>query len=299
MRQSIESLLKEFNQKKQPSHANTLKFIGVNGYDIYNPSAPFFYKNKDLFIARVEKRDNEESKAVYFEKHGQVYVKRSNLKALDIQDPCITIIDGEYVVGGTYVYHEEGKTFWYTKFYKGKDLNDLKPVLDAPQGMKDVRMIQLNDGRIAVFTRPQGVKGGRGEIGFGIANHFSDISTAFIDDIGLLEQFIESEWGGANHLTILDEYTIGVLGHIANFSEENIRHYYAMTFKIDIRTGIPSPMKIIAKRDNFNPGPSKRPDLVDVLFSGALVKKNKNVYQLYVGVSDAEIQTIDVEDPFQ
>jgi len=298
MKQTIKELLQAFNHSHPPKNPKTLNFIGVDGYDVYNPSAPFVYEGKTLIIARVEKRDSEVSKAIFFEKKGDDFVIRKDLKPLDLQDPCITMIYGEYVIGGTYVYIEDGKAHWYTKFYIGKDLNNLKPSVKAPMGMKDVRFLELEDKRIAVFTRPQGEKGGRGKIGFDIANHYDDITTEFIDNAPLFDQFIDSEWGGVNHLILLDENTIGVLGHIANLSEGDVRHYYSMTFTVDINHRKPSPMKIIAVRDNFNPGPSKRDDLVDVLFSAALDFTTDGKTILYVGVSDAQVQTIEIKNPF-
>lgn len=298
MRQTIDSLLKTYNNSTQAKNPETIIFLGVEDYDVYNPSAPFTYKGKELILARVEKRDSEVSKSIYFEKGDNGYIKRDDLLPLDLQDPCITMIDGDYLVGGTYVYSEKGQTKWYTKFYKGSDLNALKPSLDSPNGMKDVRLLELTDKRIAVFTRPQGSIGGRGQIGFDIAPNYDTITAQFIEAAPLLEQFIESEWGGANHLIQLDDQTIGVLGHIANFTGNHIRHYYAMTFKVDISTKKASPMKIIATRSEFNPGPSKRDDLIDVLFSAGLVQKNEDLYELYVGVSDAEVQKIEVISPF-
>lgn len=298
MRQPIEILLKDYHQNELPKNPKTLVFKGVDGYDVYNPSSPFLFEGKELILARVEKRDSEVSKSVYFENQNGVYVKREDLMPLDLQDPCITKIGTDFVVGGTYVFHENGKVYWYTRFYKGDHPNNLKVSLNAPLGMKDVRLIELPDGRIGVFTRPQGEKGKRGQIGFDIAKSYDEVTTEFIDQAPLFDQFILTEWGGANHLMMLDDYTIGVLGHIANFSGNDIRHYYAMTFKVDIRTKQASPMKLIAAREHFNPGPSKRDDLIDVLFSAALVPLKKNTYTLYVGVSDAEVQTIEVSNPF-
>jgi len=298
MRQPIQKLLETFNKSPEPKNPYTPKFFGVDGFDVYNPSTLFDYEGNTLIIARVEKRDSEDSKAVYFEKRGNDFYLRSDIPTLDLQDPFITLIDNDYVVGGTYVYDDNGRTRWYTKFYKGPDLSSLQPSLDSPDGMKDVRLIQLKDKRIGVFTRPQGFKGKRGEIGFDIAPSYNHVTKEFIENAPLFEQFIESDWGGANQLLMLDDQTIGVLGHIATFSTGDVRHYYSMTFKVDVATKKASPMKLIAVRSNFNPGPAKRNDLIDVLFSGGLVPVNKHKYVLYVGVSDAEIQTIEVENPF-
>lgn len=299
MRQPIETLLKAYYGQDLPKNPQTLVFQGVDGYDVYNPSAPFEFEGKTLILARVEKRDSEVSQAVYFEWINDIYVRRTDLTPLDLQDPCITKIGSDYVVGGTYVFHENGQVRWYTRFYKGPHLNNLKVSLNAPMGMKDVRLIELPDGRIGVFSRPQGDKGKRGQIGFDIAANYDSVTTEFIDQAPLFDQFILTEWGGANHLILLDDHTIGVLGHIANFSGNDIRHYYAMTFTVDTRTKQASPMKLIAAREQFNPGPSKRQDLIDVLFSAALVPLSKNTYTLYVGVSDAEVQTIEVTNPFE
>ena len=58
-------------------------------------------------------------------------------------------------------------------------------------------------------------------------------------------------------------------------------------------------MKIIAMRCNFQDGPSKRPDLEDVIFSGGLVRLEGGKARLYCGVSDAEGHMITIDDPFQ
>lgn len=299
MKKTITSLLKDFrNSPEKPHHPKKLSFIGVEGYDVYNPTAPFLYQGKTLILARVEKRDSEISQAIFFEKKNDAYVKRDDLAILDLQDPCITLIDGQFIIGGTYVYHENNRTIWYTKFYKGSSLVDLEPFFDSPLGMKDVRLIELKDGRIGVFSRPQGDKGGRGKIGFDIIDNLDTLTRKIVDDAPLLEQFVDEEWGGANALYLLNNGHIGVLGHIANFSQGNIRHYYAMAFVVDPKTKQAKSMKIIAERDNFLPGPSKRDDLIDVLFSAGLVLHNQDSATLYVGVSDCEVQSIEIKNPF-
>ena len=96
MKQTIKELLQAFNHSHPPKNPKTLNFIGVDGYDVYNPSAPFVYEGKTLIIARVEKRDSEVSKAIFFEKNGDDFVIRKDLKPLDLQDPCITMMENMY-----------------------------------------------------------------------------------------------------------------------------------------------------------------------------------------------------------
>lgn len=111
-------------------------------------------------------------------------------------------------------------------------------------------------------------------------------------------QFIPEEWGGANELHRIAGGKIGVLSHIAGFDTEGNRHYYSTAFCFNPETGEYGPMKMIAERRNFQPGPSKRPDLEDVIFSGGLVRLGGGKAELYCGVSDAEGQKVLIDDPF-
>ena len=54
----------------------------------------------------------------------------------------------------------------------------------------------------------------------------------------------------------------------------------------------------MAERKDFLKGEYKRPDLIDVIFSGGLTRINED-YDLYVGTSDAEVQKITIKDPFK
>jgi hypothetical protein len=55
---------------------------------------------------------------------------------------------------------------------------------------------------------------------------------------------------------------------------------------------------VIARRSNFPDGPYKHLDLVDVIFSGGLVRKKGGLADLFVGASDAEAYVIEIPDPF-
>ena len=80
--------------------------------------------------------------------------------------------------------------------------------------------------------------------------------------------------------------------------ENNIRHYYPMAFAYDPALHKTTPIKLIATRAMFPDGPAKRPDLIDVLFSGGLVRHRNGRATLYTGVSDAEAHCIEIPDPF-
>jgi len=134
--------------------------------------------------------------------------------------------------------------------------------------MKDLRFVEQADGSIGIFTRPQGVKGGRGKIGYTAVDSLKEITHKLIDEAPILDQqFFDDEWGGSNEIHLLSNGLLGVLGHIAQFDEEGNRHYYPMVFAFNPDNRSYSDMEIIAERANFVKGPAKRTDLVDVVFS--------------------------------
>jgi hypothetical protein len=165
--------------------------------------------------------------------------------------------------------------------------------------MKDIRLVELENGRIGVFTRPMMVEGARALIGYTEIGALEELTEENISAAKLLRhQFLPEEWGGANEAHLLPNGIIGVLGHIARMEDNNIRHYYPMVFAYHSVDHRYTPIKLIATRSMFPEGPAKRPDLVDVIFSGGLVRHKDGTASLYTGVSDAESHVIEIPDPF-
>ncbi|MGD0767548.1 MAG: DUF1861 family protein [Tepidisphaeraceae bacterium] len=288
-----------------PSHMEThaLEFEQVDGRDVYNITAPFRLNGKTLLIGRVEKRDTEISEIVVFEK------ARSNgwtpcfthSSFQGLQDPCVTWAGDELVLGGVRfpVPLEKGGYGCVMEFYRGSSLEGLRHFLSGPLGMKDIRFKQLPDGRVAIFSRPQGAVGGRGKIGFTIAPSWDAITAEMIARATLFKgQWLKEEWGGVNEAHQLANGQLGVLGHIACFDGQGNRHYYPMAFAVDLRTRQPSAIRIIARRSFFPPGSSKRPDLVDVVFSGGIIRNGDGTANLYAGTSDTAAAVVKLPDPF-
>lgn len=299
---TCEQLLEEFQLNSQPVHAEKIVFTGVGEKDVYNISAPFEDEGELVIAGRVESRDSEHSDVYFFVERNGEWVPRENAPVLELQDPFFTAIAGELIVGGVQIFPHpinKGQLGWRTVFYKGQSIAGLQEFAKGPDGMKDLRLVELKDGSIGVLTRPQGEKGGRGKIGWTRISSLAELTLDVINDAPLLEnQFIDEEWGGANEPHLLKNGLVGVLGHIASFDEDGNRHYYPMVFALDPETGEVSDMKLIATRSNFLPGPSKRPDLEDVVFSGGLVRKSDGSADIYAGISDAEAQKITIVDPF-
>ncbi|MFP5113888.1 MTP-1 family protein [Bacillaceae bacterium C204] len=300
--QTCEQLLEEYTTKTQPTSPEKIVFSGIGENDVYNISAPFEDEGELVIAGRVESRNSEHSNVYFFVKRKGEWVPRENAPVLELQDPFFTRIAGELVLGGVQIFPhptKQGQLGWRTVFYKGQSVASLQEFAKGPDGMKDLRLVELKDGSIGVLTRPQGEKGGRGKIGWTRISSISELTINVISEAPLLEgQFIEEEWGGANEPHLLANGLVGVLGHVASFDDEGNRHYYPMVFALDPETGTFSDMELIATRSQFLPGPSKRPDLVDVVFSGGLVRKPDGTADIYAGISDAEAQKITIVDPF-
>lgn len=300
---TCQALLQEF-MALNPMMTNTekLNFTGVGDKDVYNITAPFLDQNELVIAGRVEARDSEHSEIFFFINRDGAWMPREGAPTFKLQDPFFTRINGELIVGGVQIYPHptiEHALKWRTVFYKGNNIQQLELFFTGPDGMKDLRLVELQDGSIGIFTRPQGDKGGRGKIGFTRVDCLDNLSIELIDAAPLLQgQFIDEEWGGANEAHLLANGLIGVLGHIACFDATEDRHYYPCVFAFDPQTGAHSNIQLIAIRDKFLPGATKRSDLVDVVFSGGIVRHGDGTATIYCGISDAEAHRITIQDPF-
>jgi hypothetical protein len=295
------TLLSRLN-RSVPVSARKLTFSGVGQRDVYNIAAPFELEGRQVIAGRVESREVEHSEIVFFAAANGIWQPIPAAATFPgLQDPCIAFIGGEIILGGVRfpVTVADGSTGWRMEFYRGTSLNNLKLFLEGPDKMKDIRLVELADEQIGVLTRPQGAKGGRGKIGFLIVPSLEAITAVAIQEAPLFEgQCRDDEWVGANEAHRLQNGMIGVLGHIAHFDEKEHRHYYAMVFCVDPRTGRATSPQIIASRSDFPDGPAKRPDLMDVMFSGGLVRHGSATATLYAGLSDVEAGCVLLTDPF-
>lgn len=297
----VDELLKTYREKEMESKAERLTFSGISDRDIYNITAPFHIDGKTYIAGRVERRDSEHSKVYFFFEEGEKWVLDESAPVFKLQDPFVTFINNELVFGGVEISEspeDPSVLEWRTIFYKGRNLNTLERIFVGPMGMKDIRLKQLADKQILVLTRPQGVVGGRGKIGITVIPSLDALSLEAIHEATLFDGLHgDEEWSGANEIHLLSDNKVGVLGHIAQFDEAGDRHYYAMTFEINLTNLQPTDLKIIAERKEFLPGPAKRPDLEDVIFSGGLLIEGE-LATLYAGISDAEAQKLTIPNPF-
>ena len=296
-----------------PRNGETLEFIGADGLDVYNLTAPFEIDGYLVIAARVEPREIQVSDIHFFRqdqsKNGSIcWVRISDAPVFtQMQDPCIARIGKEVVFGG--VRYPLGAcredSGWQMRFYRGDSLNNLKPFLDGPANMKDIRLVELQDGRVGVFTRPHegiGPDGAPikfGTIGFTVADSLDQITAEMIAMAPLIRnQVTAGEKVGANEIHLLRDGRLGVLSHAARDAEDG-QHYCATSFIFNPVTLEATPMKAIAHRAHFPTGPAKRATLEDVVFSGGLERRGNGVATIYCGLSDCECGCIEIEDPFE
>ncbi|MBC2156182.1 MTP-1 family protein [Listeria innocua] len=300
---SIETLLQFYRETKTASHTR-LELSGASDKDVYNITAPFTWLGKEYIAGRVEARDSEFAEVRFFENTAtDTYQLVENTTILALQDPFVTFVQEELIIGGVEVFPKEtDQTMldWRTNLYRATSLTDFEQIFTGPIGMKDLRVKELTDGRILVLTRPQGEKGGRGKIGAIVINSLADLTIEQIEKAPLLKRnFSGDEWGGGNEIHLLEDGRIGVLGHIACFDEAGDRHYYACSFCLNEDFTQIDQEKIIAERADFAPSEPKRPDLADVVFSGGLIRNSDGTAELYAGIGDSDAQKLTIPDPFK
>ncbi|THE13944.1 DUF1861 family protein [Bacillus timonensis] len=298
----VNELVTDYKRRQEEVKTEKLYFTGVGEKDVYNITAPFDDDGQTVIAGRVEGRDTEFSEVVFFIEKNGVWEPRENTKMFSLQDPFVSKIKGELVFGGVEVFENpenEKQLFWRTVFYRGKNINSLTKFAVGPLGMKDIRLFEYKDGKIGIFTRPQGEKGGRGIIGYFSIASLDELNAEIIDAAPLVKaHFLNEEWGGVNEAYVNEKGQVLALGHIASFDEEGNRHYYPITFEYVPSINEIRSMKIIAMRSDFPDGDAKRDDLVDVLFSGGLKFIEDGKAELYVGVSDAEAHKAVIPNPF-
>lgn len=300
---SVRQILQVYNSSFKK--ANRIKFTGTRGYDVYNITAPIKFGRVNYILGRVESRAIETGTRVMFfrrKKNSNYWVPAKGFPMFNLQDPFFTKIGKDYVLGGVEIEQRshEGSLKYRTVFYRGKTIKNLKKFANGPWGMKDIRLIKLRDGKIGVFTRPQGRKGGMGRIGFTVIDSLAHLSPRRLTAAPLLKGiFVKGEWGGVNEVHMLSNGKIGVLGHIARWtSDKRMRFYYPMVFAFDPDTREISNMRILVRRAELPEGEAKRADLYNVIFPGGLIRKGKGEAVLYAGVGDAEAYKIWIHDPF-
>jgi hypothetical protein len=318
--------------------ANSRRPVKASDMTHYNPSAPEYVliKGREVRVlaARAEERGSELSHIRFFEeKRGGSLLSRivdesipalsARSPMLKLQDPSLTIMDGDLYIGGVEVaFKNPGDKFLSYRhvIYKapGRELSALsaEPVFVGDWGKKGTRFERLRDGRYVVVSRPQGEVGGRGKIAWSLIDPIAGETFQQTMDRGIagakvLDSHVTAEeWQGPNKLYVLPDGNVMFLSHQASFSGEGNRDrdYVATCFFLDPVSGKHTQLDVILERKDLPGGiarGAKRPDLANVIYTsgfetnrdGSLKLNRDGTATLWFGEGDLLVGRAKVANP--
>ena len=300
-----------FEKNKRIYDSALLTFVGTEGYDVYNCSIPFRWNGKRYIYGRVERRNEwARSTAHLFEEDG-----RDRWRAVpgspvyQLEDPFTAKIGGQMILGGTHVRMKSGSIdTYYGYFYRGTDLNDLYYFTTGPDRMKDIRLVEMGDGRIGVFSRPRNgtyEDGAASAIGFTVISSVDELTSEVIENAPRLRGlFGPGEWGGPNQAYFLSSGKIGVIGHMswedtAPDDGETLQVYVNSSFVLDPETREVLDFRIIGCRSCYPASEPKLSRLRNCTFTSGIEMRPDGKADLYSGVCDAAEGRITVDYPFE
>ena len=281
-----------------------LAFRGVaDGYDVYNCSIPFSWGGTEYIFGRVEPHGKwASSVTMLFRRTGKdEWTRVLEFGTLELEDPYVARIRGELVVGGTRVMKVSGKVASYRgAFYRdnGKGPLHLEYFTTGPERMKDIRLVELKDGRIGVFSRPRGEDvrkkyGSESVIGFTTIGDLGELTPEAVENAPVVEGvFGKDEWGGCNQAYPMDDGRILVAGHLcfsgpkaANGIDRGV--YCNASFVFDPATHRATHIRLVATRSMYPVQEPKVPHLDDCVFTSGFVFNGDGTCDIYTGLCDA------------
>ena len=301
----------EFEQNKKIYESALLSFKDTDGFDVYNTSIPFEQGGGMYIFGRVERRSEwARSWVRLFERTGEdTYTLVPDSMIYQLEDPYITEVDGQFVLGGTHVRLKQGQIdTYYGYFYKGTDIHDLFYFTTGPDYMKDIRLVQMSGNKIGVFSRPRSEEirakyGSESIIGFTTINSLDELRSDVIECAPVIEGlFAKDEWGGCNQCYYLDSGYIGVIGHKCYKEMRDgieLLVYVNIAFVVDPDAQKCLNTKIIATRSCFPDYPAKKSDLTDCVFASGIVMRSDGKADLYSGLGDTAEGRAVIDYPFE
>ena len=255
---------------------------------------------------RVEKRHEwARSHVRLFEETGKdEFTLKTDSMIYQLEDPFVTFIEKEVVLGGTHVVYSRGRlSTFYGYFYRGTDIENLRYFTTGPVFMKDIRLVKLENG-IGVFSRPRNEEiekqyGSASIIGFTVIPDLDSLDETVIANAKMIPGlFGKGEWGGCNQCHLLDSGLIGVIGHKSYQSEDHLTVYVNTSFVFDpVRYRILDE-KIIAVRSSYPSCPAKIPNLIDCTFTSGIIMREDGKADLYGGLGDVAEGRVVIPYPF-
>lgn len=167
--------------------------------------------------------------------------------------------------------------------------------------MKDIRLVQLADKRIGVFSRTKTET--YACIGFTVINALQELTAKVIDAARPLSVLHAGAWGGVNQAYLLSSGKIGCIAHYSynakDSSDKPISVYVNYAFVLDPETYEADIEKIIGTRSCYPPYPVKADKLIDCAFSTGIVMRDDGKCDLYSGLGDTGEGRITIDYPFE
>ncbi|MCL2544835.1 MAG: DUF1861 family protein [Clostridia bacterium] len=299
-----------FDQNNPVRESAILAFDGVEGYDVYNCSIPFWWKGVRYIYGRVERRAEwARSWVRLFQETGpDAFTLVPGSMVYQLEDPFVSVIHGELVLGGTHVRYAQNQIDTYMGyFYKGADIADLQYFTTGPGGMKDIRLVELQNG-VGVFSRPRGEQvrrehGSASIVGFTVIPDLLSLSAEAVQRAPKVHGlFARGEWGGCNQCYLLESGYIGIIGHKSypqiGGGGQPLSVYVNVSFVLDPQNNTILDEKILATRKSYPPAPAKVPDLQDCVFASGITLREDGRMDLYSGLGDTCQGRAVIDDPF-
>ncbi len=336
-----------------------VKVTGNGDWDVYNISRPFSIENEQVVAVRYEPPfDLEKGKltdsSIVFGRwrpdKKEIELLKDCIK-LSGEDPTVVELpDGTVLIGLVETKVKGKETLYRTAFYHLKSLREgrfkklkdlagralglttsLKPKVVGPWGMKDIRLLPLDEERVLLFTRPQrkfgSVQARLGRVGAIVTTWselFKDTEKRLLaerngrEHIGLVEkapvflnQVAQNHWIGVNDAVLLKNGLVGVLAHTARWGtrktgDSKKRYYDAVCFVLDPKKLRVTELVLVLTRKDFPSDLSAKrsvgyPEdgLKNVIFPGGMKRQEDGTLSLFVGISDKHAGVAVVEDPFK
>ncbi|MGM9647370.1 MAG: DUF1861 family protein [Eubacteriales bacterium] len=299
-----------FEENKRIYESALLTFYGVEGFDVYNCSLPFTgVDGKRYIYGRVERPDEWANSVVrlFAETGKDTYALVENSMVYQLEDPFLQRIGGMLILGGTHVRKKRGGIdTYYGYFYRG-DETRMTYFTTGPDRMKDIRLIELPNGKIGLFSRPRNgtyTGGAKAQIGYTVIDSLDELDAEVIDTAPYLADVIGAgEWGGVNQAYLLKSGKIGVIGHMSyddhTADGQHLQVYVNTAFTVDPISRTASAVEIIGTKSCYPACAPKIPRLADCVFTTGILPREDGKVDLYSGVGDTAEGRIVIDDPFE
>lgn len=294
----------QFEKDKVIYEAVLLTFKGVDGFDVYNCSVPFSINGKRHIFGRVERRDEwvNSSVRLFVETGKDEFTLVPNSMVYQLEDPFVSKIHGQMVFGGTRVTKNHGKVCdYFCDFYKGKH-DELMYFTSGPKKMKDIRLVELADGKIGIFSHHK--SNHECLTGYITIDSLDDLCAEVIEAAVPIDHSLFGDaWGGVNQAYLLSTGTIGCISHHGYLDKDSdgatMNVYCITSFVYEPTTNKVYSYKILGTKRCFPDYPPKVPRLSDCAFVSGIVMREDGKADLYSGVGDTREGRLVIDYPFE